>query len=168
MPCRSAWQPTPVFLPGESHAQRSLAGYSPWGRKESDTIVWFHFHYVSQSFSSKEQASLSFDFMAAVTICSDLEPKKMKSVTVSIVSPTVCHEVMGPDAMIFILWMLSFKPAFSPTYLTFMKRLFSSSFAFCHKDGVTCISEVIAISPSNLDSSFCFIQPGILHDVICI
>ena len=30
------WQPTPVFLPGESHGQRSLAGYSPWGHKESD------------------------------------------------------------------------------------------------------------------------------------
>ena len=33
---RRAWQPTPVFLPGESHGQRSLVGYSPWGRKESD------------------------------------------------------------------------------------------------------------------------------------
>ena len=33
---RRAWQPTPVFLPGESHGQRSLAGYSPWGCKESD------------------------------------------------------------------------------------------------------------------------------------
>ena len=32
-----AWQPTPVFLPGESQGQRSLAGYSPWGHKESDT-----------------------------------------------------------------------------------------------------------------------------------
>ena len=32
-----AWQPTPVFLPGESHGQRTLAGYSPWGHKESDT-----------------------------------------------------------------------------------------------------------------------------------
>ena len=30
-------QPTPVFLPGESHGQKSLAGYSPWGHKESDT-----------------------------------------------------------------------------------------------------------------------------------
>ena len=30
------WQPTPVFLPGESHGQRSLVGYSPWGHKESD------------------------------------------------------------------------------------------------------------------------------------
>ena len=37
IPWRRAWQPTPVFLPGESHGQRNLAGYSPWGRKESDT-----------------------------------------------------------------------------------------------------------------------------------
>ena len=35
-PGRRAWQPTPVFLPGESHGQRSLVGYSPWGHKESD------------------------------------------------------------------------------------------------------------------------------------
>ena len=34
---RREWQPTPVFLPGEFHGQRSLAGYSPWGCKESDT-----------------------------------------------------------------------------------------------------------------------------------
>ena len=34
---RRKWHPTPVFLPGKSHGQRSLAGYSPWGRKESDT-----------------------------------------------------------------------------------------------------------------------------------
>ena len=34
---RRKWQPTAVFLPGESHGQRSLAGYSPWSRKESDT-----------------------------------------------------------------------------------------------------------------------------------
>ena len=37
IPWRRAWQPTPVFLPGESHGQRSLADYSPWGHKESDT-----------------------------------------------------------------------------------------------------------------------------------
>ena len=35
-PWRRAWQPSPVLLPGESHLQRSLAGYGPWGRKESD------------------------------------------------------------------------------------------------------------------------------------
>ena len=36
-PLEKKWQPTPVFLPGEFHGQRSLADYSPWGRKESDT-----------------------------------------------------------------------------------------------------------------------------------
>ena len=34
IPWRRAWQPTPVFLPGESHAQRSLVGYSPWGQTQ--------------------------------------------------------------------------------------------------------------------------------------
>ena len=55
-----------------------------------------------------------------------LEPKKY-SVTVFTVSPSVCHELMGPDAMIFVFWMLSFKPTFSPSSFTFIKRLFSSS-----------------------------------------
>ena len=36
IPWRRKWKPTPVFLPGEFHGQRSLMGYSPWGRKESD------------------------------------------------------------------------------------------------------------------------------------
>ena len=37
IPWRRAWQPTPVFLRGESHGQRSLEDYSPWGHKELDT-----------------------------------------------------------------------------------------------------------------------------------
>ena len=37
MPWRMEWQPTPVFLPGEFHGQRNLAGYSPWGHQELDT-----------------------------------------------------------------------------------------------------------------------------------
>ena len=56
-----------------------------------------------------------------------LEPKKIHSVTVSIVSPSICNEVKGPDAMIFIFWKLRFKPAFSLSSFTFIKRLFSSS-----------------------------------------
>ena len=45
---------------------------------------------------------MSFNFVAAVIIRSDLEPKKMKSVTVSTVSLSICHEVMGPNAMILV------------------------------------------------------------------
>ena len=47
-----------------------------------------------------------------------LEPPKIKSVTVS---PSTCHEVMGPDAMILVFWMLSFKPTFSLSSFTFIK-----------------------------------------------
>ena len=56
-----------------------------------------------------------------------LEPKKIKSLTVSIVCPYICHKVMGPDAMIFIFWILSFKSTFSLSSFTFIKKLFSSS-----------------------------------------
>ena len=56
-----------------------------------------------------------------------LETKKIKSVTFSIVSSSICHEIMGLDDMILVLWMLSFKPIFSFSPLTLIKRLFSSS-----------------------------------------
>ena len=38
IPWKRAWQPTPAFLPGESHGQRSLAGYSPWGQKSQTRL----------------------------------------------------------------------------------------------------------------------------------
>ena len=55
------------------------------------------------------------------------EPPKIKSVTGSTVSPSICYEMMGPDTMILVVWMLSFKPNFSLSSFTFTKRLFSSS-----------------------------------------
>ena len=42
---RRQWHPTPVLLPGKSHGRRSLVGCSPWGRQESDTTEWLHFHF---------------------------------------------------------------------------------------------------------------------------
>ena len=57
-----------------------------------------------------------------------LEPKKIKSVTVSIVSPSICHGVIRPDAMILVFWMLIFKPTCSLSSYTFTKRLFIYSF----------------------------------------
>ena len=56
-----------------------------------------------------------------------LEPQKIKLATVSTVSPSICHEVMGLDAMILVYWMLSFKPTFSLSSFTFIKGFFSSS-----------------------------------------
>ena len=95
-----------------------------------------------------------------------LKSKNRKSDTVSTVSPSICHEVTGPDAMILIFWMLSFKPTFSFSSFTFIKRLFSFSLSALRV--VSSHIEVIDISPSNLDSSLCFFQPSVSHDVLCI
>ena len=71
-----------------------------------------------------------------------LESQKTKSVTVSIVSPSICYEVMGPDTMMSVFRMLSFKPTFSLSSLTFNKRLFSySSFS-----AIGVVSSVICVS----------------------
>ena len=43
---RRKWQPTPVFLPGESHGRRNLTGYSPWGPKELDMTERLHFNFL--------------------------------------------------------------------------------------------------------------------------
>ena len=56
-----------------------------------------------------------------------LEPRKIKPAIVSSVSPYICHKVMGPDAMILVFWILSFKPNFSLSSFTLIKRLFRSS-----------------------------------------
>ena len=72
---------------------------------------------------SKHLLILWLQSLSAVT----LEPKKIKSVTVSTFSPSICHEVIRPDAMILVFWVLSFKSAFSLFSFTLLKRLFSSS-----------------------------------------
>ena len=80
---------------------------------------------------------------AAVILDSSPQPPKIKSDTVSTVSPSVCHEVLGPDAMILVFWMLSFKPTFSLSSLTFHQEALYFSFAFCHKGCVICISRLL-------------------------
>ena len=64
--------------------------------------------------------------MAAIAICSDFGGQKNKA-TVPIVFPSICQGMMGPDPMILVFWMLSFKPPFSLSSFTFIKRLFSFS-----------------------------------------
>ena len=86
--------------PGDGEGQRSLTCYSPSGCKESDMTEGLNNNQVYHSFPSKEQAS--FHFMAAVTVCSDFGAQEKKIVTASTFSPSICHEVMGPDAMIFV------------------------------------------------------------------
>ena len=66
---------------------------------------------------------------------------------------------MGPEAMVLVFLMLSFKPTFS-LLSHFHKGPLYFFFTFCYKGGVICISEIIDISPSNLDFSLCFRNYG--------
>ena len=67
---------------------------------------------------------MPFNFMVSVTVCSDFGAQKNRVFSFS--PPSICHEVMGLDTMILVFGMLSFKPAFSLSSFTFIKRLFSS------------------------------------------
>ena len=63
IPWRREWQPTPVFLPGEFHGQRSLEGYSPWGLKESDMTE--QLTLVRVRYTDKE---LDYSFMSCCSV----------------------------------------------------------------------------------------------------
>ena len=81
---------------------------------------------VGSRFSSKEQAS--FNFMAVVTSHNDFGAQEKRSLTVSIVSPSICHEVMGLDAMILVFQMLSFNVTWFgtlPLMLQYEFRIFN-------------------------------------------
>ena len=111
MHCRRKWQPTPVFLPGESQ------GRGAW---------WTAISGVAQSRTRLKRLSSSSSSSRLVIIFLPrskrlliswlqspsaviLEPKKIKSATVS---PSIYHEVMGPDAIILVFCILSFKQVF--------------------------------------------------------
>ena len=107
--------------------QRSLVCWSPWGRRVRHDWVtelnWTKLKLIIAFPLRSKHLLISWLQSPSAVI---LEPKKVKSLTVPIVSPSVCHEVMGLDAMILVFWMLSFKPTFSLSYFTLIKKLFSS------------------------------------------
>ena len=70
---------------------------------------------------------MSFNFVAIVTICSDFGAPQNKVCHCFHCVPSICHEVMGLDVLIFAFLILSFKPDFSLSSFTFIRRLFSSS-----------------------------------------
>ena len=67
--------------------------------------------------------------MAAVTICSDLGAQESKICHCFHSSPSICHEVVRPDAMILAFWILNFQPSFSLFISTLIKRLFIAEMA---------------------------------------
>ena len=75
IPWRRKWQPTPVFLPGESHGQRNLVG--PWGRKESDTTEWLHSLILRLS----RMSSVSFKTESSVLVLSSLTKPRPRNLS---------------------------------------------------------------------------------------
>ena len=90
---------------------------------------------------------------------------KIKYITVSIVSPSICNEVMGPDAMILVFWMLSFKPVFSLSSFTFIKRLFSSSLFSAITVVASAYLRLLIFLPAILTSAYASSSPA-LH-IMC-
>ena len=84
--------------------------------------------HVVIAFLSRSKCLLIAWLQSSSTVI--FKSKKIKSVTVSTFSPSICHKVMGQDAMILVFWMFSFKPAFTLSSLTFIKRLSRSSSLF--------------------------------------
>ena len=74
-----------------------------------------------------------------------MEPAEIKSVTVSIIFPYICHEGMGLDAMILVFLNVEYYASFSTLLFHFHQRALKFLFNFCNKDGVISISEVIDI-----------------------
>ena len=99
--------------------------------------------------------------MAAVTVHNDFGAQKIKAVSFLLFPQPFAMKWWDqmPWSSFFECWDFKFNQLFHSLLSVFFKRLFSS-FAFCHKVGVICISEVIDISPGNLDSSSCFLQGG--------
>ena len=91
-PWRRKWQPTPVFLPGESHGQRSLVGYSPRGRKESDMTKRLHFCSLTDLSTFIDQVA---HFTCSAKICTYFPLSSMFS---------ECYALMLCYACSFIKW----------------------------------------------------------------
>ena len=94
-----------------------------------------------------------------------LEPPKIKSATVS---PSVCHEVMGPDAMILVFWMLSFKPSFSLSSFTFIKSLFSFFLLSAIKVVSSAYLRLFVFFPAILIPACASSSPVFLNDVLTL
>ena len=76
IPLRRKWQPSPVFLPGKSHGQRNLAGYSPQGPKESDTTKQLNSNL--REGESDTRTSHNMSFFVRIYLCGSCAKKKKK------------------------------------------------------------------------------------------
>ena len=93
-----------------------------------------------------------------------MEPKKVKSVTASISSPSICQEVMGPVAMILVFFMLSFRPFFALSSFT----SFNSSSLSAIRLISSAYRRLLIFLPAVLIPAWDIVQSGLSHDVFCV
>ena len=131
-PWRRKWQPTPVFLPGESHGGRSLAGYSPWGCKESDTterLNWTELNWITLQycicFAIHQHESTTGVHVFPIP---NLSPSSLPIPSLWVVpvhqpqATSIMHRTWTGDS--FHIWYSIIPPSPSPTE---SKRLFYTS-----------------------------------------
>ena len=140
------------FSRGSSRPRKNLA-LTIWTYVGKVMSLFFNtLSIFINSFSSKEQAS--FNFMAAVTFCNDPGAKKIKSVIVAVVFPSVCHELMGLGAMIIVFLNVEFgAPFFTFLFHPYQKASLVPLHFLLLKWYIICISEVVDISTGNPDAS---------------
>ena len=99
-----------------------------------------------------------------------LEPENIKSGTVPIFPPSICHEVMGPDAMILVFLILSSMLIFSLSPFSLIKRLFSSSLLSAIRVVSSAYLRLLILLPAILIAVIELVihPPGILHNALCI
>ena len=116
-----------------------LMNIQVWFPSGLTSLISLKFKGLSRVFSSTTVQNHRF-FGAQPSLWSwstmILEPKKIKAATVSTFSPSICHEVMGQDAMILVFWILHFKPAFhsplSPSSRGSLVSLHFLPLKWCH------------------------------------
>ena len=115
-PLPSCSSPVLIFNTLFGDGQGGLARCSPWGHKESDMTAWL---LCVITFLPRSKCLLISWLQSPSTVI--LETKKIKSFTASKFPPSICHEVLGPDAMILVFWMLSFITTFSLSSFTLIR-----------------------------------------------
>ena len=135
IPWRRQWQPTPVLLPGKSHGQRSLVGYSPWGRKESDTterlylLTYLHETQIWKSSRWIQRTSWPFG-NHGVEACGSSGAEVAEPLALSTSVPTANSRDKGCQAL-----QTFYEPTSVPCILK-IKRSLLIQFLFCWEQPV--------------------------------
>ena len=133
IPWRRKWQLTPVFLPGESHGQRSLAGYSPWGQKEWDMTEWLSKRHIN-GLDCLAIITSSVWFSSVTVVSNSLRPHEPQHARFPCPSPIPgaysnscplsqwCYPTISSSVIHFSSWLQSFPASGSFT----MSQFFTS------------------------------------------